>query len=63
MADDEAADRGALRRRGAALVLLFLTLALTGGLFLYWTVQLVSRSFQPRPPLPQPPPGAANRDR
>jgi hypothetical protein len=45
------------------LVLLFLTLALAGGLCLYGTVQLLSRSFQPRPPLPQPPAGAASRDR
>lgn len=63
MADDEAAGRGVLRRRAAALVLLFLTLALAGGLFLHWTLQLVSRSFQPRPPLPQPPAGATSRDR
>ena len=63
MADHEAAGRRVLRRRGAVLVLLFLTLALAGGLCLYGTVQLLSRSFQPRPPLPQPPAGAANRDR
>jgi nitrate reductase NapE component len=63
MDDDRPAGRWALRRRAAVLLLLFLALALAGGSFLYWTVQLVSGSFQPGPPAQPPQAGAPGRDR